>query len=614
MNLNGTLKEAPQWTTGSRLLRLGETISFAFYLPIGAAGDDLEIFPKYLERARPGKAFTAGGDLTWLDALPCETHTLDFVDGMAAFTYAPKKTGNFMARWRAGGESLHRYFAVIEDDWIVLSFRPFNDLEPEPTLHGTGIPMTYRLPVERQAIPEDRLRTEYPPEAAFDLTSALFQRLLNYHRRYGDAVVPKLPVVSRGELSDAERVCLYRGELEKARTLLPDVNDARSAYVEEDGYSDLLAYTEVFKELGVNDHCGLTEANAMPWLGMPEFPYFTSPVDSRKVDQGDDGTVVGHQFDFCGGWHFLGPASWHYRASKGQWDLAQACMERGLDEAANLTQLSGHPAFLHPLYDGVQGKCDGSPAADRFLVKYQRVMAFEFTRDYKLAFARTLDMADYFLRHFKVTPRTVFVSKTDHLFYDTSWQPLTDGFCRTRQTIPWDTNISAIMANRRVVREDRDDPMLSYFKDPLSCEFIVLEDQKRSIRFERECPNPVWWFDYADQDPERPLSRHGCSMTHTETPDVHVVRTQEKSPEGDVTISLRMMTQEAFPDYAVALWGLPVVCRIHESDVRTDAKEFVLARNTDGETHIVLFFDLKPNVEIHVTLNVGGVPTDVTCT
>ena len=36
--------------------------------------------------------------------------------------------------------------------------------------------------------------------------------------------------------------------------------------------------------------------------------------------------------------------------------------------------------------------------------------------------------------------------------------------------------------------------------------------------------------------------------------------------------------------------------------IDTDAKEFVLARNTDGEHHLVLFFDLRPNTEIRVSI------------
>ena len=53
----------PQWTAGSRLLKLGEKIEFDFFLPAGVDGGSVSVFPRYLERARPGNAFVAGGDL-----------------------------------------------------------------------------------------------------------------------------------------------------------------------------------------------------------------------------------------------------------------------------------------------------------------------------------------------------------------------------------------------------------------------------------------------------------------------------------------------------------------------------------------------------------------------
>ena len=328
-----SLLSQPKWTTGSRLLRLGETIEFRFVLPDGTEGEDLTIFPRYLERADPGRAFVAGGDLAWLDALESEDVELKFTDGRASVTYRPEAPGNYIARWRAGDEMLYRYFSVIEDDWIVLRFSTFFELESEPTLHATGIPLDYHLPSEK-----------------FDPGDALFRKFLGYHRQYGDTIVPHFP--DTPGMSVDERVKVYGEGLGRVRTLLPDGNDARSARVMM--HHDLdPGYTETFMRLGVNDHCGLQEANARPWLGMPEFPYFSSPVDCRKTNQADGGSVVVHQWDFCGGWHFLGPVKWHYAASEGQWETAAKCLRLGMEEARNLVELSGHPAFLLPLYDGV---------------------------------------------------------------------------------------------------------------------------------------------------------------------------------------------------------------------------------------------------------------------
>ena len=98
---------------------------------------------------------------------------------------------------------------------------------------------------------------------------------------------------------------------------------------------------------------GCNEANARPWLGMPEFPYFSSPTDCRKAHQGEGGSAIAHQWDFCGGWHFIGPVSWHYKAAAGDWTRAEPCLRQGIEELVNLAHLSGHPAFAVPLYDGL---------------------------------------------------------------------------------------------------------------------------------------------------------------------------------------------------------------------------------------------------------------------
>jgi len=786
----------PRWTTTGRLLKPGEAVEFRFVLPEGAEGGDLTIFPRYLERARPGRAFVAGGSLDWLDKLEHETIPLHFEHGRAEVTYRPREPGSYLARWTAGGEAFYRYFSVIEDDWIVLRFSTFGDLEAEPTLHATGIPLDYRLPVDR-----------------FEAGDPLFRKFLSYHRHFGDTIIPHFP--DTPELTVEERVKAYGEGLARVRALLPDPNEARSVRVEM--HHDLdPGYTETFMRLGINDHCGLNEANAKPWLGMPEFPYFSSPLDCRKPNQAEGGSVVAHQWDFCGGWHFLGPVSWHYKVAEGNWSLAEECLRQGAKELANLAALSGHPAFAVPLYDGFVGpgypnpsfeyalgdprpfhgaigdvfvvgraltpdeiarvmgghaadlqdplavwpldegkgdlvrdasghgrsgkllgqprwvggrsgaalSLDGeddcvvmdapltidtidftigcwvkpegaqhayanllsshndeagrhrrgisleqagdqtnrlyliagmgdewvgthittqlqagvwqhfavareggklrhylngrlsaegdvppvpfAPATDcfrmgdwarggpartadmlRFIERYQHFMAFELPKRHKLAYARSIDLADYCRRHFRVTPRTVFVSKTNHVLYDRWWLCNWGNFGMLvpRERIPWDTRISNVMHLRDTVHP---------FKDPLSHEYLLIEDQRRSIRFERECPNPIWWFDYAKQEEER--GPQGSSITHVRTPDVDI-RRSETHRDGVLTITLRMLTEAEFPDYAVALWNVPPT---DPARIETNAKEIVRARNTDGETHLVLFFDLRPGAEVWV--------------
>lgn len=789
----------PQITTTGRLLKVGETIQFTLRLPEGMSAGSLSIFPRYLERADPGQAFAAGGDLDWLQALPSEACELEFVNGQAQVAYRPLQAGSYLARWQVEGEALHRYFAAIEEDWIVLRLSAFEGLEVDPTLHGLGIPLDYRLPAER-----------------FSLEDPLCRRFLDYQRRYGDSVVPVLPDMP--DSTNEERVAAYGPALERARGLHPDPSEVRSARLSASHPLDP-GYTETLAQLGINDRCGLIEANAKPWLGMPEFPYFASGVDGRKANQGEGGAVVAHQWDFCGGWHFLGPVSWHYKAAEGDWQATQRCLKQGLEELQLLAELSGHAAFAVPLYDGLVGPgypnpafqysmperrhfngavdevfvCDRALSAEelqavieqgvgaldeplgawaleegtgdrvedasgagndgalsggaqwvkgrtgpaieldgeegqvtmdsplaigtreftlgcwvrpgatqktwanllsshnndalggyrgvsieqdadntntfyliagmgdrwvgldtrtsllagkwqhfavtrkgtklthylngqvsaegtvpqgvfapatepfrignwargdagpqedmrRFVDRYQRFMGFEAPKAYKVVYARSIDIADYYRRHFTTTPRTVFVSKTDHLLYDMWWLCTWcgPGELIPRQRIPWDTRISTIMSKRRTQ---------DYWKDPLSCEYILIEDRRRSIRFERECPNPIWWFDYTKQE----RGPGGSAISHTETPDVTILRSEWRPDGRQMTLSLAVRSETRFVDYAIALWGLP-----EEFDpaapITTNAKEAILAKNTDGEHHLVLVFDLEPQMQLTVTV------------
>lgn len=793
---------SPQWITSSRLLKLGEVIEFQFYLPSGMESGDLRIYPRYLEQAEPGRAFSASGSPGWLEGLNCERVPLRFAGRRASARYKPKAPGSYLARWSAGGEWFHRYFAAIEDDWTVLRFSTFEGLEAEPTLHATGIPLDYRLPM-------DRFREADP----------LFQKFLGYHRHYGDTIIPAFP--DTPDITVEERVRLYGKGLEQVRALMPDPSNARSARLEMRHDLDP-GYTETFMRLGVNDHCGLNEANAKPWLGMPEFPYFSSRVDCRKANQEEGGSVVAHQWDFCGGWHFLGPVSWHYKAAEGDWALTKKCLNEGLAELQNLAVMSGHPAFAVPLYDGVVGPgypnpsfhyqvgeprnfrgavaqvfivgralsqkeilrvmgvgatsltealavwpldeeqgravhdasghsrhgdlvggprwvqgmsgaalnfdgdddsvvmrqpvtvdtvdfslgCWVKPGASqrswanllsshnndvgqgyrglsleqdgdrvnrfyliagngdrwvgppvvtqlragvwqhfavvrhgpklthylngevtaegdvpgnafpvatdyfrignwargdadpgharsmlRFVERYQRFMAFEVPKKHRVVYARSIDISDYYRKHFRLTPRTVFVSKTDHLLYDRWWlcNWCNDNVLVPRERIPWDTRTSSVFRLRETLHP---------FKDPLSCEYLLVEDHKRSLRFERECANPIWWFDYTHQE----RGPKGSAIAWVRTPDVDVRRSPWTSNEQGWTTTLTMLTGAELQDYALCLWGLPKEACPEHSRIETNAKEFVLARNTDGEYHLVLFFHLRPNAELRVTI------------
>jgi hypothetical protein len=596
-------RSVAQWITGPRLLKLGEEITFDFFVPPGAEVGRLEVFTKYLGRGTELAQTSDEPPLAWLDSLPRETHELRFNNGHATFSYRPTSTGNYITRWTANGELFHRYFSVIEDDFIVLRFSSFIELESEPTLHPTGIPIDYRLPVDQ-----------------FLQGVEVFEKLLGYHRLFGDAVIPEFPdTPPTGETAGMtvdDRVRDYGNALEHVRSLLPDPSDARSARIQFRHAADP-GYVQVFEQLGLNDHFGLQEPNILPWLGMPEFPYFASPQDFRKPRQKTGGSVVSHTWDFCAGFHFIGPISWHYAASENDFSHAETCIRNGMDELRNMAELSGYPAIANPLYDGAtrnygypNGEFNegyGGPQILKFVERWQQLVAHQLTREYKLVFARSIDIADYYRRHFEVTPRTVFSSKSNHTGYD-AWWNCAWGRNRTvtvQDRIPWDTRISEIM-KRRGSKETvnyvnlvtgKEVTAVAITKDPISSEHLLIEDHRRSIRFERESPNPIWWFDYTTPD----IDGHGSNIRHTMTPDVEIVRTPwSEGPERRIDLSF--VTEAEFENYAITIWGVPAKFSTDRSRIKTNARDFVLAKNRDGAFHVVLFLGLKPGLKLFLSV------------
>jgi len=576
----GSMKELPQWTTGPRLLRLGESIAFDF--TSASAGfdsaqpaDTLTIYPRYLETANPGKDFKADGGLKWVEKQQGEVVPLRFSSGKCHIEYRPTEAGSYLAKWEVGGETLYRYFSAITDDYVVLRYSSFEELDVDATLHATGIPLDWRLPIAR-----------------FDESDPLFAKLLGYHRTYGDCIMPEFPDTPK--LSAEARVEAYRPGLEKARSLLPDPSDCRGARLDRAMSNIDKGYTETFARLGINAYGGHWCANDAPWLGMPEFPFFASPVDYRKTNQAEGGKVVAHQWDFCGGWHFLGPPSIHYQVSEDNWALTRKCLEEGIDELSHAAKLSGHPIFDMPLYDGILPSRDlgrGPEPMRKFVEKFQRFVAFELPKRRKTVYARSIDVADYYRRHFKATPRTVFSSSTKRLHYDMWWHQDWDVFHHliTVESLPWQTRMSEVMRLREAGHR---------FKQPLSQEYLLVEDQKRQLRFERECPNPIWWFDYAVQE----TSAEGSSITHVRIPDVEVIRTQKYIKGRGLEITLKMQTTATIKDYVICLWGLPTRYPMEPGDIQTNATGTQPAANTSGETHLVVFFDLRPDAEITVLL------------
>lgn len=196
----------------------------------------------------------------------------------------------------------------------------------------------------------------------------------------------------------------------------------------------------------------------------------------------------------------------------------------------------------------------------------------------------------------------MYSSKSRHIRYDAWWtQGALNhyGVLYTPERIPWSTRLSTVQKMRMtpVLPLPRIQDSLP-FKDPLSCEFILIEEQKRQMRFERESPNPIWWFDYTRNE----RTAKGSVLNATTIPDVQIQRAQSFDEATGLTITLTMKTQARFPGYAIALWNLPIEYGANSEDIFTSGQSYTLVRNTDGETHMVLDFDLKPSAEVEVIL------------
>ena len=138
-----------------------------------------------------------------------------------------------------------------------------------------------------------------------------------------------------------------------------------------------------------------------------------------------------------------------------------------------------------------------------------------------------------------------------------------------------------------------------YFKDPLSLEYVLVEDHRRSVRFERECPNPVWWFDYTKQE----KGPRGSSILHTETPNVQVERSgwvrDGQLPPDDPAHAHRPRRCLTMP------WQFGICPRSFRAIARRSAptrRSSSSLGTANREYRLMLFFDLKPDAELTVSL------------
>lgn len=63
-----------------------------------------------------------------------------------------------------------------------------------------------------------------------------------------------------------------------------------------------------------------------------------------------------------------------------------------------------------------------------------------------------------------------------------------------------------------------------------------------------------------------------------------------------------MHTDASFDDYAIALWDVPAAWSADRSRIETDAVDVLSVKNADGEFHLILFFDLRPDLKLTVSV------------
>ena len=116
------------------------------------------------------------------------------------------------------------------------------------------------------------------------------------------------------------------------------------------------------------------------------------------------------------------------------------------------------------------------------------------------------------------------------------------------------------------------------------------------MRFERACPKPLWRFEYQNQI----ISDKGSKVENAAIPDIYISEPKWRKENDTWKLKLWMRTGEKYNDYAITVWDLPQFDT--QKPIKTNAKEYHLVYNTDGEYHLVLVFDLTPGKIIEVEL------------
>jgi len=304
---------------------------------------------------------------------------------------------------------------------------------------------------------------------------------------------------------------------------------------------------------------------------------------------------LGMTMDFCAGFHFHGPPSFHMLASDGHWEIAAPHADLAAREHVLIARNSGSgPVFVPTLLTfgykrwGTWPKRDWSKQHQlKFARNFLDDSAFEHARKYPIVFARCVDIADYMRSHPGPQPRRILSSITHDWLYDRTWSPewcqhLVDVY---QGVLPFNDSLKEIRERRTFI-----------WAKPTSRELIYYEDFKHQCRFEYACPKPLLWYDYEDH---RPRDRF-VGRPEIEIPDPGI-RMETKIDENSFELRYHIKGSSTFTDYKLAVWDVPR--EFAHCHFKTNAKEFILVENSDGDYRGVLVIDLKPEMSVWLSFS-----------
>jgi hypothetical protein len=303
---------------------------------------------------------------------------------------------------------------------------------------------------------------------------------------------------------------------------------------------------------------------------------------------------MGMIMDFCPGFHFHGPPDFHMIASECNWGVAGAHADLAAREHTLVARNSrGGPVFVPTLLVFEYAKQGTWPARDwtrarqlDFVRNFLDDTAFEHARKYPLVFARATDIADYLRAHPAPQPRRILSSITHDWAYDSVWSPEMYNYKHDVHVgvRPFGESLANIRKNRKYI-----------WAKPAARELIYYEDAQSQCRFEYACPKPMLWYDYSDERPRGPFE----GRAEADVPDPRV-ELNATMGAGRFEARYRLSGGRSFRGYRLALWDIPR--EFARGKVETNAREFILVENSDGDYRGILVFDLEPETEIRVAL------------